>query len=275
MAIITISREMGSGGSIIARALADKLGYTLVDGDAILAVAEQYGLSEDRVEKADEKPPAFVESLDKRLEIDMHRIQQIILEYALKGNVLIYGRGGQDILSGIESVLTTRIIAPFELRVERWAEREWLDPDLSRILVRKSDQQRAGFIKYYFDRDWNDPYHYDLIINTQKLSESMAVDLICQGLKEKNLSDCRASSQKRLAELILKKKIEIAILKSPEIQGYHLQVEIENDTIVLTGHIHSAGERKTIRAILSELAHDLVVDDQLKIFAYHLNPNEV
>ncbi len=59
MAIITISRQMGSGGIPIAQKVAEKLGYTLVDGDAILAVAEQYGLLRESLEMADEKPPRF------------------------------------------------------------------------------------------------------------------------------------------------------------------------------------------------------------------------
>ncbi|MDD2557867.1 MAG: cytidylate kinase-like family protein [Desulfuromonadaceae bacterium] len=275
MSIVTISREMGSGGSIIANALADKLGYTLVDGDTILKEASKYGLSQEAIEKADEKPPAFVESLDARAEIDFHHIQQIILEYALRGNVVIYGRGGQDILEGVESVLTTRIIAPFEFRVERWAEREWLDPDLSRILVHKSDQQRDGFIKYYFDRDWNDPCNYDLIINTIKISEEMAVDLIIHAMQEKYLLEQRESSKERLRELILRKKIEIELIRSADIEGYHLQIDIKEGTILLSGHIHSDSERDIIHEIINAQQPNYKIKDELKVFAYYVNPKEV
>ncbi|EAT16117.1 cytidylate kinase-like family protein [Desulfuromonas acetoxidans] len=274
MAIITISREMGSGGSIIARNLADKLGYDLIDGEAILKVAASYGLTADNVEMADEKPPAFVESLDESLEIDMHRIEQIILEYALKGNAIIYGRGGQDLLAGINTVFRTRIIAPFDIRVERWAEREWLDPDLSRILVRKSDQQRAGFIKYYFDRDWNDPYDYDLVINTTKISEEMAVDLICKGIEEKNLQENNERCRQKLIDLIQCKKTEIAILQSDQVDGYHLQVHVDGGVTVLDGHVHSEDERRAIHAIVKDLAPKQELKDQLKVFAYHINPKE-
>ncbi|OQY25448.1 MAG: transport-associated protein [Desulfobacteraceae bacterium 4572_35.2] len=274
MAIITISREMGSGGQIVARNLADTLGYTLIDGEAILKVAGQHGLTAAAVEKADEKPPAFVESLDTHLEIDLHRIEQIVLEYALKGNVIIYGRGGQDLLEDISNVFRVRIIAPFETRVERWAEREWLDPDLSRILVRKSDQQRAGFIKYYFDRDWNDPSHYDLTVNTAKLSEEKTVELICQGITEANLSENRERCKTKLTDLIQCKKIEIEVMKSKCVDGYHLQISVNTGTITLDGHVHSDVEREAIHTIISGLATDTTINDQLKVFAYHINPKE-
>lgn len=274
MSIITISREMGSSGQIIARRLADKLGYTLIDGEAILRVSQSYGLSADAVQKADEKPPAFVESLDTSLEIDLHRIEQIILEYAFKGNVIIYGRGGQDLLNGVRSVFRTRIIAPFEVRVERWAEREWLDPDLARILVRKSDQQRAGFIKYYFDRDWNDPYNYDLIINTAKMSIDMAVDVISRSSHEKNLLTNRDDCKQRLKELILCKKLEIAIMAEDCLDGYHMQLGIKDGVVTLEGHVHNEDERSAIHQIISEMVPDIGLDDKLKVFTYHTNPKE-
>ena len=274
MAIITISREMGSSGQIIARQLANKLGYTLIDGEAILRVAQTYDLTPDAIEKADEKPPAFVESLDTSLEINLHRIEQVILEYALKGNVIIYGRGGQDLLDGVKSVLRVRIIAPFDIRVERWAEREWLDPDLSRILVRKSDQQRAGFIKYYFDRNWDDPYHYDMIINTGKISVEKAVELISNGSMEQNLVECKERCKRRLKDLIQCKKIEIAIMKSEQLDGYHLQIHVDNSTITLEGHVHNEDERDAILNIISEQIPDYKVYDRLKVFAYLVNPKE-
>ena len=105
MAIITISREMGSGGIPIAHKVAEKLGYRLIDGEAIMAVAKEYGLSPEAVEQADEKPPHFVDTLDSKQFLDLHLIELIILEAALKGNVVIYGRGGQDLLKMSVSAL--------------------------------------------------------------------------------------------------------------------------------------------------------------------------
>jgi cytidylate kinase len=265
---------MGSGGQIVARKLADKLGYTLIDGEAILKVAAKHGLTAADVEKADEKPPAFVESLDSDLEIDLHRIEQIILEYALKGNVIIYGRGGQDLFQDIDNVFRVRIVAPFELRIERWAEREWIDPDLARILVKKSDQQRAGFIKYYYDRDWDDSDHYELTINTMRISIDNTVNLICQGINDDNISNNNQLSQRKLNDLILCKKIEIEILRSDLVHGYHLQISVIDSIICLHGHVHSDDERKAVYEVLKEQAPNYKISDQLKVFAYHINPKE-
>ena len=274
MAIITISREVGSGGIPVAHKVAEKLGYQLIDGEMIMAAAEAYGLSPEAVEQADEKPPHFVDTLDSKQFLDLHLIELIILEAALKGNVVIYGRGGQDLLKDVNSVLRTRIIAPFEDRVERWAEREWLDPDRARYLVRKSDQQRAGFIKYYFDRDWDDSVHYDLIINTQRLSEDKAVQVICDSVKDENLEGVKASGKKLLTDLILRKRVEIAILSSDNIDAYLLEISVEDGIVTLAGQLHSNAEKTAAeeQARSVEGVNDLQND--IKIVEYRTTPSE-
>lgn len=274
MAIITISREMGSGGIPIAHRAAEKLGYTLIDGEAIAKVAGNYGLTPEALEITDEKPPAFVEKLDEKMAVDLQLIELIILEYALKGNVIIYGRGGQDLLKDINSVLRVRIIAPFEERVERWAEREWLDPDLARILVRKSDQQRAGFIKYYFDRNWDDPIHYDLVINTSRLSEETAVKLLCEGVKDKNLAEKKGAAKNILHDLIVRKRTEIAVLSSAGIEAHHLLIAAEDGLVTLSGHLHSEAERKEVLKIVRRVEGVKEVVDRLKIIEYRTTPQE-
>lgn len=275
MAIITISREMGSGGIPIAHKVAEKLGYTLVDGDALKQAATAHGLSPEAFEKADEKPPAFVEELDEQIELDLHRIELAILEYAINGNVIIYGRGGQDLLRDMECVFRVRVIAPFEDRVERWAEREWLDPDIARVLVRKSDQQRAGFIKYYFNRDWQDPLGYDLTINTQRLSEEMAVRLICDGIKDKNLAEQKEHSREILKDLLLLKATEIAVLSAPDLDAHHMGISVEDAVVTLSGHVHSEREHQQVLQVAGAVPDIKEVVDLLKVIEYRNYPREL
>ena len=273
MAIITISRQMGSGSIPIANEIAEQLGYTLVDGEAIMQVAASYGLSAESVEQADEKPPHFVEQMDSQQEIDLHLIELIVLEYALKGNVIIYGRGGQDLLKDIKSVLRVRLIAPFEDRVEHWAEREWMDPDQARVMIRKSDQQRAGFIKYYFDRDWDDPLGYDLTINTQRLSLDMAVKIISESINDRNLLDCKASCKKSLTDLILRKRVEIAILTSGDIDAYLLKISAAKGIVTLSGQVHSNKEKKRAIELANKVDGVKEVIEQIKVVEFRTTPS--
>jgi cytidylate kinase len=274
MAIITISRQMGSGSIPIAHEIAEKLGYTLVDGEAIMQVAASYGLSAESIEQADEKPPHFVDQMDYQQEIDLHLIELIVLEYALKGNVIIYGRGGQDLLKDIRSVLRVRIIAPFEDRVEHWAEREWIDPDHARVMIRKSDQQRAGFIKYYFDRDWDDPLGYDLTINTQRLSLEMSVKIISDSIHDQNLVECKADCKKTLSDLILRKRVEIAILSSGEVDTYLLDISAEKGVVTLAGQVHSNSEKKRALELTRAVEGVNEVIEDFRVVEFRTTPSE-
>jgi len=274
MAIITISREMGSGGIPIVHQAAEELGYTLVNGETIKDVAAKYGLSDEALQQIDEKPPAFVEKLDRQIELGMNRIQLIVLEHALKGNVVIYGRGGQDLLPGINSIFRVRIIAPFEERVERWAEREWIDPDLARSLVRKSDQQRAGFIKYYFDRNWEDPLEYDLVINTTKLSHETAVKLIVDGVKDRNLEEKKSAAKAKLKDLIIQKKIQVVRLADERIEDIWFQIDVHNSEVTLSGHIYSEAGRRAAIEDCHKIKEVTRVIDNLKIVGYRNEPQD-
>ena len=187
---------------------------------------------------------------------------------------MIYGRGGQDLLKDIGSVLRTRIIAPFEDRVERWAEREWLDPDRARYLVRKSDQQRAGFIKYYFDRNWEDSVHYDLIINTQRLSEETAVKIICDSIKDQNLEGIKADSKKILSDLILRKKVEIAILSNDHIDPYLLEINVKDGLVELSGQVHSAAEKQTAEQQARTAEGIRELKNNIKVVEYRTTPDD-
>lgn len=268
MAIITISREMGSGGIPIVHQVAEELDYTLVDGDVIKEAAENYDLSQEALQQIDEKPPAFIENLDRQIELNMSRIQLIVLEQALQGDVVIYGRGGQDLLPEITSVLRVRIIAPFAERVERWAEREWIDPDLAHSLVRKSDQQRAGFIKYYFDRNWTNPIEYDMIINTTRISIEMATKLIIDASKDPCLIEKDQTCKIKIRDLIIQKKLQIARLANERIKDIWFNIDVVNCHVTLSGHIYSEVERQAVIDDAKEVAGVKGVTDNLKIINY-------
>lgn len=268
MAIITISREMGSGGIPIVHQVAEELGYTLVDGDVIREAAENYDLSQEALQQIDEKPPAFVENLDRQIELNMNRIQLIVLEQALQGDVVIYGRGGQDLLPEITSVLRVRVIAPFEERVERWAQREWIDPDLARSLVRKSDQQRAGFIKYYFDRNWTNPIEYDMVINTIRISNEMAVKLIIEAVTDPYLVEKRDICKFKIQDLIIQKKLQIARLDDERIKDIWFNIDVVDCHVTLSGHVYSEAERQAVIDDTKMVEAVSGVTDNLKIVNY-------
>ena len=268
MAIITISRQMGTGAHQIATDLAKRLKYSLVDDAKILALATAYGLSREEIQWVDEKPPATITDEDRRYAALLSGIELLLLECCRQGNVIIYGRGAQDLLAGMENVLRLRFVAPFDIRVEKFAEREWLDPDLARTLIRKSDHQRSGFISYYFERDWNDPLGYDLIFNTCTLSPGAVVESVVAAARDQRLTTSEAGSLLLLEDKILCKRIETELLASGSVEYLHFRAGVEKGVVTFTGHVHSEGQRQAAISIAGGVAGVFRVVDQLQVVPY-------
>lgn len=268
MPIITISREMGTGAYGVAKELAKKLKYTLVDGPKLAACAAEYGLSLELLQAVDEKPPSYNTVEDRARAASLNSIELILLDLAKKGNVILYGRGGQDLLQGCGNVLRLRFVADFEERVERFAEREWIDPDLAQELIRRSDHQRGGFIHFYFDRDWNDPLGYDLTFNTSRLSPGAIIDIIVAAVKDPQLKEADSWSVDEIENTILVKKIETALLRSEELEYRPFRIEVEDGQVTLSGYIGSEQEKKAALKVAAAIKGVESVVDNLHVVNY-------
>lgn len=253
MAVITISREMGTGANHIAEELAKRLKYTLVDGARISANAAKYGLSPEMLQLVDEKPPSYVTAEDRKRAAALNTIELLLLDFARKGNVILYGRGGQDLLKGCGNVLRLRFTACFEERVERFAEREWIDPDLARSLIRRSDHQRGGFIHFNFDRDWSDPLGYDITFNTSRLSEGTIIENIVCAIKDPIFKVSEKSAVELIDNMILTKRIETALLNSPTLDYRPFTIVSEKGKVVVSGYIASEEEKKNAIKIVESI----------------------
>ena len=268
MPIITISREMGTGAYGVAKELAKKLKYTLVDGPKLASCAAEYGLSLEMLQAVDEKPPSYNTVEDRARAASLNSIELILLDLAKKGNVILYGRGGQDLVQGCGNVLRLRFVADFEERVERFAEREWIDPDLAQELIRRSDHQRGGFIHFYFDRDWNDPLGYDLTFNTSRLSPSAIIDIIVAAVKDPQLKEADSWSTAEIENTILVKKIETALLRSEELEYRPFRIEVEDGQVTLSGYIGSEQEKKAALKVAAAITGVNGVNDNIHVVNY-------
>jgi len=242
MAIITISREMGTGAYAIAKELAKKLKYTLIDRVKIEELAPQYGLTSEILERVDEKPPSYRTAEDRLQAAYLSTMELILLESARKGNVILYGRGAQDLVEGLGNVLKVRFVAPFEHRVEKFAEREWIDPELARDLIRKSDHQLGGFIHFYFNRDWNNPMSYDIMFNTTRVSPSSMVEAVIAAVKDSRLKEDEERSMELLEDLILAKRVQVEVLRSGSVRILQCGITAEDGVVTITGHVQSEAE---------------------------------
>jgi cytidylate kinase len=187
MAVITISRELGSEGSYIARQVAQSLGYYFIDRKIIEKVLNQYGMVQFLEEY--ESAPGFWGRLDAVRAQMIKMMNRVIEAMARHGNVVILGRGSFAVLRGFADVLNVRLQAPLPLRVKRvMAEQAITNFDKAEALVKENDRVRAAFIQSWYEVNWDTAGAFDLVIDTGKASRDMAVKWVveaCRALKEK------------------------------------------------------------------------------------------
>lgn len=177
MAVITISRQLGSNGAYIAQQIADALGYRFVDKQTFEDVLEQYGLIQlnDLYRSA---PGFWARFDDTNLQL-IFMLNKIILAFAHFDNTVILGRGGFAVLLGYADVLNVRIQAPLAVRAQRVLEREHLaDMQSVEELILVNDKARSTFLQAFYNVEWDAAPAFNLILDTSVVSSEQAVSWI-------------------------------------------------------------------------------------------------
>lgn len=269
MSVITISRQLGSLGTEIAQAVAAKLQYEYVDKEKIGEALAAYDLPISEVEKFDEKKPPFWGSWQTQREKFLHFLQAVIYDFASKGNVVIVGRGGQVLLKNLPGVLHVRIIAPFDVRVKRLSEQRWVDESQAHRVLRRSDEDSAGFLRSFFDVDWDDQSLYDLVINTQKLSIESAVEMVLKVMQSPEIKDGEKKAAKKLADLALVQKVEAALLSIVGGNLRQISIQIEDGVVTLSGAVTSGVDQEGCQRAVAGIKGVKRVENQLLVSHYH------
>ncbi len=267
MAIITVARQIGSLGNEIAAEVAQRLHYTLIDQRKLQMAAESYGMLKSELEEVHEKRPTLVTrylTMRHRAYLDM--IQTIIYNYAREDDVVILGRGATVLLSDVPSALHVNIFAPYNRRVKVVMSREGVTRSLAEQLVKESDQDRAGYMKYLFDRDWMDPLLYDVMINAGVITPERACNLIVDAAHAKELLEAHDRALEILDNHILVRKAEEALLRAKQVNPRHISVAVTTPGVVkLTGIVNSEKEKLAAEAVVREVSGVRDVENELYV----------
>lgn len=194
--IITISRQMASGGAYIGRLAAKKLGCTYIEREVLHAAALDLGVNIRDISGQDEKKSGFMESMMKSFaygapdavylpsrrpvyDEDLFEAERrVILQIADSHDAVIVGHAGFSVLRGRPSVFHVFIHAPKEFRVARLRKFHALSAEQALAEIDESDHQRAKYLKTMTDRDWHDAKNYHLCLDSQATGFETAANTI-------------------------------------------------------------------------------------------------
>ncbi len=267
MAIINISRQVGSMGDEIADKVAVQLGYRLFEKNGINAMVSDYvgDFAREMDAISAEKKPGFFDKLLRDRSIYNNLVRAIIYDIASRGNVVIRGRGGNFLLSSYPEVLNVRIVAPISTRITRVQKNE-PRREIAEEIVNQSDQDRNGFVRYLFRQRPSDIDAYDLVINTRKIDVSSAVDILtarAQFIDENHPFTEKFS--KKLKRLSLGARIKATIQKEkPGLS--HLAVTIESDNIVtIEGTVTCENEKAAAEGYARQISKGMTIQNNMVI----------
>ena len=181
--VITISRTMGSGGRVVARKLADDLGFSLWDKELIDAIAAASEMPKSIVEAFDEKTISEIRLLiyavlgnyDLSGFMYLKHLTRIVAAIASVGNAVILGRGVNFLLP---NALNIRMDASLERRIENMMSYEGEDRHKAEGKIRKSDRERERFLRDVFGKERVRSFNYDVSLWLDKFTAAEAVEII-------------------------------------------------------------------------------------------------
>lgn len=182
MAVVTILRELGSGGGEIGKRAAQSLGYDYVDKDVIEGIFRQYGLT--KFDHVYNSMPSFLDMINYSNLLIVSMLNEIIEAVAQRGNAVLLIRSGFAILQGCADVINVRIHAPVSVRAPRLMAREHLaDLWQAEQQIAEDDKMRSKFIHMFYDKRWEDRAQYDLVLDTGTVTLESAAEQIVAAAK--------------------------------------------------------------------------------------------
>src|SRR5687768_18232001 len=198
MAIVTVSRQYGSGGSEVAARIAASLGWRLLDNALIDGVAERLGTTVEEVEAREERVPSLVQRLADAMALGSPEMlapigdaslppsdeqmlevtRRVIAEAIASGPVVLVGRGAQSMLAERADTLHVFCYAPKSALVARAMRRLGVETAAAQKAVEETNRQREQYVRKYWNRSWAAHENYHLCVNTEWLGIDSAADLV-------------------------------------------------------------------------------------------------
>ena len=195
--VITINREVGSGGRTVGRKLAEILGVKYCDKAVIDGLTKKFGLTPERIEeiKAQKKSwwndinnyyQTLVNSTSQPMEAEVkldnatmfETEKRILQELAEQTSCVIAGRTGFMVFREWPNHLNVFIQASMDYRIKRIMDRQNVSMDEARDIIAKIDATREAYIKKYEDTSRYDTRNYQLVISMDDLTEDDAAQII-------------------------------------------------------------------------------------------------
>jgi cytidylate kinase len=268
MAVITVTREMGTLGKDVVQGLAEALKCNVVHHEMVEHdLAERLGMAESAVHRYLEGDA----SLFERWKIDKQKLSRFtaleIMELVQKGNVIIRGWGASALLKDVPHVVRVRICAPMEFREQVMMKRLGLkDVSHARREIERSDTAHSRIVHGFFGLDWKDPLQYHMVLNTSGTPIPTCVRVLRQLVQDPTFEET-AVTRSALNDKLLEWKIRSVLVgrELSEFGGTSVDVAVSGGAVVLTGSCYATELKDQIVRVARDMTGVKSVEDRIYV----------
>lgn len=244
MTVIVVSDNAFSGGDSFAKALADRLGYRLIDAGAVIERAAACGPSHQELNEALRRPPRAWDRFLRKRRRNLIVLQSALAEELGRGGAVCYSNLG-DLLLGLDDCLRIRIEAPPEFRIETVCDRLKLSRDEAVDYVRREDRNSERWLRDVCGRDA--PGGADIVLDLERIAVQEACELATRLVQSRSPSiRSRASA---LDDFALSCRARAALAMAPETANLELDAAAEAGVVRLSGMIRSPEQLREIQGV--------------------------
>ena len=235
MPVVAITREMGSLGNEVAQGLGNELGLPVIYHEVIDHLADRMRVRRSHVIRLLDGHAGLLERLTAdKLSMFLHSSDEVIALAQGRG-AIIRGWGATHLLRDVPHVVCVRICAPFKVRQARMMQRVGSD-EAQQVAdeIHRNDEAHTAIMRRHFDLRWTDPEHYDVVLNTERVTVGECIDEILRLVRSPKFAETDQSRQ-RLDDLALAARVRAALLKSPETRAIKVAVSGQAGVVTLAG----------------------------------------
>lgn len=265
MAVVTISRQVAALGDEIGIEAEKALGYKFIRKEDLESRIVKLGFPSEKLPKYDEKKPGFFASLVKDRDEYLQYLQTAVLEAASENNCILIGRGTHVILEKIPSLISFRLIAPLDIRLQRLMNEFNWNEKQAKARIDESDANRRGFDKSFFDVDIDDATHFHLVLNTGILNAREGGEIIASLVRTTITKEKDESGLEKIKTMLTAQRLVNKLIFEHNIAIEFLRAIISDKTITLQGVADSSAVVEQAIALSAKAMPDYTIQSSISI----------
>ncbi len=244
---------------MLAECLAAALGYFCLSREAVAEKAAAPGISQEELLDALSKPPGFLERFTHKRYQFIALFEAALADEVKDGKVVYHCNAGHLMLRGVSPLLKVRVIAPLEKRVAMVQERLNLSPNKAAAYIHKVDQDRKNWTRFLYGVDWEDPAHYDVVVNLGSMNVPESCEIVAAAARQKCFQFA-GDWKTQLQDLVIGTRVRADLAVHPATSHLEVEVTARHGRVSIVGRVTTVDELEEIRQVAGKTPGAVALD---------------